>query len=228
MNVVLILAGGVGERSGQEIPKQFVEINNKPLIVYTIEKFQQCMNIDRIYVSCIDGWQDYLWKKTKEYNLTKVIDIVKGGSNGLQSVANGLKAMNDLQYDDLVLIHDAVRPFIDNESICNNISIAEKYGNAVCTVDLVETLLLSEDGMISSKTVSRDHLKRVLTPQTFRFGELTALYSDENLDASKFPSTFSLFIERGNIVYCSKGSEKNIKITYPEDIEYFKNMFEQI
>lgn len=225
MNVALILAGGIGSRSGEKIPKQFVEINNKPLIIYTLEKFQNCSDIDEICIVCIKEWIEFLKDKLNEFKILKVKYIVNGGKNGLESVKNGLKAMDKLSQNDLVLIHDAVRPFIDNESINENIRVAKKYGMALTAVDLVETLVYSEDGCYSNKIINRDNLKRILTPQTFSYGTLVELYNNSVLDSNIFPSTFSLYMNKGLPVYCSKGSEKNIKITYPEDIQYFKKMF---
>ena len=224
--IALILAGGVGTRSGEKIPKQFVEINRKPLIVYTLEKFQKCNSVDGIVVACVENWIPYLEEYVKLFNISKVLKIVKGGTNGLDSVKNGLKALNMCSDEDLVLIHDAVRPFVDVNSIEENIRVASQYGLALTAVDLLETLVHSNNGIIGDRVVDRDNLKRILTPQTFNYKLLKKLYEDDSkLDPVKYPSTFSLYMSTGAKVYCSKGSEKNIKITYPEDIEYFKKMF---
>lgn len=224
--IALILAGGVGTRSGEKIPKQFVEINRKPLIVYTLEKFQESNSVDGIVVTCVENWIPRLEEYVREFNISKVLKVVKGGKNGLDSVKNGLNALSMCSDEDLVLIHDAVRPFVDVSSIEENIRVASQYGLALTAVDLLETLVYSEDGIVGEKVVDRDKLKRILTPQTFNYKLLKELYADDSkLNPLKYPSTFSLYMSTGAKVYCSKGSEKNIKITYPEDIQYFKKMF---
>lgn len=224
--IALILAGGVGTRSGEKIPKQFVEINRKPLIVYTLEKFQESNSVDGIVVTCVENWIPRLEEYVREFNISKVLKVVKGGKNGLDSVKNGLNALSMCSDEDLVLIHDAVRPFVDVSSIEENIRVASRYGLALTSVDLLETLVYSEDGIVGEKVVDRDKLKRILTPQTFNYKLLKELYADDSkLNPLKYPSTFSLYMSTGAKVYCSKGSEKNIKITYPEDIQYFKKMF---
>lgn len=226
MNIALILAGGIGSRSGEKIPKQFVEVNDKPLIIYTLEKFEKCRDIDGIVITCVKEWISRLNEYIKKFGITKVINVVEGGKNGLFSVKKGIDALNNCEDNDLILIHDAVRPFIDEMSIEENIKVGQKYGVALTSVDLLETLVYSADGINGEKVIDRDNLKRILTPQTFKYSLLKELYYDEEkLDAQKYPSTFSLYMSTGNKVYCSKGSEKNIKITYPEDIEYFKKMF---
>lgn len=226
MNIALILAGGIGTRSGEKIPKQFVEINCKPLIIYTLEKFEKCNAVDGMVITCVKEWIPRLNDYIKIFGISKVIDVVEGGKNGLFSVKKGIDALYGCADSDLILIHDAVRPFIDEFSIEENIKIGQKYGVALTSVDLLETLVYSSNGVDGEKVINRDNLKRILTPQTFRYSILKELYSDEKrLDAQKYPSTFSLYMSTGNKVYCSKGSEKNIKITYPEDIEYFKKMF---
>lgn len=227
MNIALILAGGVGTRAKELIPKQFVKVANKPVIIYTLEKFQSCSMIDKIYISCVSGWEDTLSRYISEFKINKVSGICRGGSTGLESVAYGLNAIGDAATDnDLLLIHDSVRPFIDTESIERNLEVAKEYGNALTAVDLVEDLVLSENGVSSRQIVSREKLKRVMTPQTFRYGLLKEVYSSTDIYNTSAPSTFLLCIQQNIPVYCSRGSDKNIKLTYPEDIEYFRKMFE--
>ncbi len=227
MNIALILAGGIGSRSGEKIPKQFIEVNGKPLIIHTIEKFECSKEIDGIVVSCIQGvWQDKLKDECKKYGIQKLLGICDGGRTGLESTQNGIKFLSFYNDRDLVLIHDAVRPFIDEKSISQNISVALEHDVAMCSVDCVETLVHTVDGICSDKVISRDGMKRVLTPQTFRLGILRELYQGLDCSKSECPSTFVLYMNAGKPVYCSKGSERNIKITYPDDVKYFRNMFE--
>ncbi|MBP3367316.1 MAG: 2-C-methyl-D-erythritol 4-phosphate cytidylyltransferase [Treponema sp.] len=224
-NRALILAGGIGSRTGENIPKQFIEVNKKPVVCYTIEKFLEISEIYEIFVVCLDSWIP----KMKHYiNCFKYqnVHICKGGITGLDSVYNGISAMNSYDGSDFVLIHDAARPFIDAESIRQNIQTAQKYGCAVCSVDCVETLVFSKDGLRSEKIVQRDCLKRIMTPQTFQLKILRELFSDHTkILASNSPSAFCLYADAGYPVYCSRGTERNVKITFPEDVEYFKNLF---
>ena len=228
MNIGLILAGGKGKRSGEKIPKQFVKVNNKPMIVYTLEKFQECHMIDAIYISCIETWMNQLNNYVLKYGISKVKKIIKGGKTGLDSVYKGLQGMsNHVTDDDLILIHDAARPFVDNQSLENNIKVAQKYGLAMSSIDCVETLVYSNDGIYADKIIPRDNIKRILTPQTFKYGILKELYKDFNYLNTTEPSTFSFYMNKGLPIYCSKDSEKNIKITCPADIAYFKKLFNE-
>lgn len=225
MNYAVILAGGVGKRTGESIPKQFIRVNNKPLIVYTLEKFQNCNLIDEISIACIPDWMDELRTIVREFNLNKVKYITEGGNNGLTSAYNGVMAINSLSDNDLVLIHDGVRPFVDEETIVRNIDVASKHGLAMTAVDCLETLVYSEDSEYSNRIIPRDNLKRILTPQTFKSSILKELYKNEDIYSSNQPSTFALYMSKGLPIYLSRGNEKNIKITYPEDVLYFKSFF---
>lgn len=225
MNIAMILAGGVGARTGLNYPKQFYTVNNKPVIVYTLEKFQMSPSIDVIEVVCADEWKLEVMSYKEKYGITKLIGTAKGGSSGLYSALNGLLAMDWAEEEDYVLIHDSVRPFIDVDTIENNIEVAHQYGVAMTATKCVETLVYAEDGSYAEKVVPRDGLYRIQTPQTFTKGKILDLLEKTDLDNCNEPSTFSLWMAMGNPIYCSKGNEKNIKITYPEDIDYFKRLF---
>ena len=145
MNIAVIFAGGVGSRM-QTIggtPKQFLNVHGKPIIIHTLEKFQENDNIDAITIACVDGYIDHLWKLVKKYDITKVKAIVKGGKNGQESIYNGLKAAKEISdsNDDIVLIHDGVRPLIGNKLIDDNIATVKKYGNAITCVECKETVV---------------------------------------------------------------------------------------
>lgn len=226
MNIAIILAGGQGIRARQKFPKQFVEVKGKPLIVYTLEKFQQCDLIDQICVVCAEEYINLVTQYKNLYNITKLMQISKGGDTGLQSLYNGYFSLDGLNSDDLILIHDAVRPFISVNLIKDNINCAKKYGVAMTAVDCVETLAVTDDGLSAKKFIPRDGIKRIQTPQTFSSENLLKIFKNVDLTANNEPSIFILWMQMGNPIYCSRGSEKNIKITYPEDVEYFKNMFE--
>lgn len=225
MNIALLLAGGVGMRASCQMPKQFIEVNNKPLIVYTMEKFQQSEYIDRICVVCLDKWIPKVREFAEKFEIEKLDVICEGGNSGLESLQNGLNALN-CKEEDLIVIHDAVRPFVDEQIIEDNIRVAKQNGIAVAAIDCVETLVYAEESGYAEKMLSRDNLKRVQTPQTFQYGILTKLFESVDISKVKEPSVFALYMSLGNSIYCSRGSEKNIKITYPEDIEYFRNLFQ--
>lgn len=130
-NIALIIAGGVGARMGQDIPKQFINVNDRPVIIYTLEAFQKHPEIDAIEVVCLDGWHDVLKAYAKQFGIAKLENIVSGGLNGQDSIRNGLldiyKRYNS--DDDVVLIHDAIRPMLLPEIITDNIKICREYGN---------------------------------------------------------------------------------------------------
>lgn len=222
VNIALILAGGVGTRVGEPIPKQFIDVNGKPIIVHTLQKFQNSCKVDAILISCIPDtrWVDFLKNQCARYKISKLIGICSAGQSGLESAKNGVDFLACFDNQDLVLIHDAVRPFVDLKSISENVLVAEQYGNAVCAIECVETLIHSSDGIISDGIIDRVGLKRVLTPQTFRLDILRDLFSTDDFRKTRSPSVFAYYMEKGHQVYFSKGSEANIKITYPEDIEY--------
>ena len=197
-NTALILAGGHGTRARQDIPKQFIEINGKPLVCYTIEKFLAVSEIDEIIIVCLEDWIPKI-KEYIDFTARSSIRVCAGGGTGLDSVWCGLQILRNNDGADLVLIHDGVRPFVDAETIRKNILTAQKYGCAVTSVDCVETLVYTEDGLYSERIVQRDYLKRVMTPQTFRLKTLRDLFSDhEKIISSKSPSTFCLYVEGGH------------------------------
>lgn len=226
MNIALILAGGVGSRSGLNYPKQYFRVNEKPVLVYTLEKFQKAPSVDRIVVVCSAEWENEVKGYKEQYGIGKLYQTCLGGNTGLKSVLNGLNGLQGANPQDLIILHDAVRPFVDVDLIEDNISIAKQYGNAMAAVPCVETLVFTEDGKYAEKMIPRDGLKRIQTPQTFKFVDLYSLLSRTDLDMCREPSAFSLWMTKGKAIFCSQGNEKNIKITYPEDLDYFQKLFE--
>jgi len=225
-NIALILAGGVGKRAETALPKQFIAIKNKPLIVYTLEKFEQCATVDAICVVTHKDWVGEVKRYSKEYKITKLQNVIAGGSTGLHSLKNGVDEISKKETDALILIHDAVRPFVTEKIIVENIKVAEEHGVAVTSIPCLETLIkIDGEKNYSNESVPRDGLMRVMTPQTFRLQVLKQILSLENLDDCIYPSFFALYMSKGFPVFVSYGSEKNIKITYPEDIDYLKSLF---
>ena len=183
-NIALIIAGGSGNRMHQDIPKQFLTVNERPVIVYTLEAFEKHPSIDSIAVACLEG---------------------------------------SCGPDDIVLIHDAIRPMISPEIISDSIRVTKKYGNATAVIPCAEAMMQTEDGLASTGSYPRDKLKRTQTPQTFFIKDICSLHR-RALEAGITNSVASctLMIEMGEKVYFSAGSEKNIKLTTVEDIDIFK------
>lgn len=223
-NIALIIAGGAGTRMHQDLPKQFITVNERPVIVYTLEAFEKHPEIDSIAVVCIEGWEHVLWAYAKQFIITKLKYVIPGGKNGQDSIRNGVYELEKhFNVDDLVLIHDAIRPMVSAEIISDNIRVARQYGNAITVIPCVEAILQTEDGVMSVGTYPRDRLKRTQTPQAFRIGDICNLHK-RALAAGTTNSVASctLMIEMGEQVYFSIGSEKNIKLTTVEDIDIFK------
>ncbi len=223
-NVALVIAGGSGNRMRQDIPKQFLTVYEKPVIVYTLEAFQNHPSIDAIAVVCIDGWEQVLWAYAKQFNITKLQYIIPGGKNGQDSIRNGVMELEKhYSKDDLVLIHDAIRPMVSAEIISDNIRVAMECGNAITVIPCAEAMIQTEDGAVSIGSYPRDRLKRTQTPQAFHIGDICELHR-KALEAGITNSVASctLMIEMGEQVYFSVGSEKNIKLTTVEDIDIFK------
>lgn len=223
-NVALIIAGGVGARMHQDIPKQFINVQDKPVIIYTLEVFQQHPNINAIEVVCLDGWHDILWAYAKQFGIAKLENIVNGGATGQDSIRNGLFDLAKRYHDDddIVLIHDAIRPMVSADIISDNIRVCRQYGNATTVIPCTSVMLRTSDSVVSDDQVPRDNLKITQTPQTFYINELIEVHKEaikRNLEPSI--ASCALYIEMGKKVYLSAGSEKNIKLTTSEDIEIF-------
>lgn len=225
MNIALIIAGGVGQRMGQDIPKQFINVDNIPVIVYTMAAFQKHPEIDAIEIVCIDGWHDVLYAYAKQFGISKLENVVSGGKNGQDSIRNGLIDISNRHSadDDIVLIHDAIRPLVSQDIISDNIRVCRECGNAITVIPCNAAMLKTFDGIQSESQVPRDNLKETQTPQTFFLKGIVNAHK-EALDKGVVASVASctMYIELGKKLYMCKGSEKNIKLTTVEDVEIFK------
>lgn len=226
MNIAMLIAGGKGVRTQQDIPKQFLNIYDKPVIVYTLQAFQQHPDIDEIVVVCIDGWQQVLWAYAKQFNISKLKWVTVGGDNGQSSIRNGVEELS-LHYsdDDMILIHDAIRPNISQEIISNCIEVCRLYGSAITVIPCAEAMLFrkNENGDVSNQLVSRDSLARTQTPQAFLLGKLKWAHNEAlKRGIINSTATCTLMIELGEEVHFCMGSEKNVKITTTEDLDIFK------
>ncbi|WP_303016606.1 IspD/TarI family cytidylyltransferase [Holdemania massiliensis] len=228
-NIALIIAGGVGMRTHQDIPKQFINVKDVPVIVYTLKAFQNHPLIDAIEVVCIEGWHDVLWAYAKQFGISKLENIVNGGETGQDSIRNGLKsiAKRYKDTDDIVLIHDSIRPMVSAEIITDNIDVCRKYGNATTVIPCTSVMLTTNNSISSEGQIPRDNLKITQTPQAFFLNELLEVHKKAiTMDLLPSIASCALYIELGKKVYLSRGSEKNIKITTSEDIEIFQSLLE--
>jgi len=224
MNIVILTAGGTGTRTHQDIPKQFLTVNNKPLLIYTLEAFQQHPSVDEICVSILDGWDQILWAYAKQFNITKLKYVVTGGATGQESIFNGLKEIKKYHSNnDVVIIHDGNRPMVSQEIITDNLIKQKPYGSAVTAIPCTEVVFESEDKIESIKSIPRENLQRTQTPHSYFLGDLwDAHMQAEKLNIKGTAASCSLMESLGKKSYFSKGSEKNIKITTIDDIEIFK------
>lgn len=226
MNYALVIAGGAGNRMGQDIPKQFIHVDNCPIIIHTLKCFENHPDIDGIAVVCLNGWETVLQSYANQFNVSKLKWILPGGKTGFESIHNGLIGLKDagVKDEDLVLIHDGVRPLLSQEIISSNIAICKSYGYAITGIQCREAILLSEDGFKSEKSIPRDMLIRTQTPQTFRMKNIWEAH-EEAIKVGNINSVASctLIAELGGrTMHIVPGSEKNIKVTTTEDIEILK------
>ena len=226
MNIGVIFAGGVGTRmNSKDKPKQFLMVHGKPIIVHTIEIFQNHPNIDGIIVVCVKGWIDYMEELAYRYRLDKIAKIVPGGETGQLSIYNGLKAAKEVYGvdDNIVLIHDGVRPLISAETISDNIESVKKYGSAITTVPAQETVIVVDDNENVKEIVERSHARLARAPQSF--------YLEEILDAQEkaiakgltnMTDSCTLMMHFNKKLATIPGEKNNIKITTPEDFYTFR------
>lgn len=223
-NIALILAGGVGSRMHQDIPKQFISVNDKPVIVYTMEVFQNHPDINAIYIVCLNGWHEILKAYIKQFNITKAVQVIEGGKNGQDSIRNGVYAIAEkYKEDDLILVHDAIRPMLSADIISDNIVKCKKYGSAITVIPCMEAMLKSRDEIESEESILRNSLFRAQTPQTIRVKDAVRIHKKAlEKGITNSVATCTLLLELGEKVYFARGSELNIKITTPDDITIFK------
>lgn len=226
MNIALIIAGGSGNRMGQDIPKQFMHVEGCPIIIHTMRCFQNHPDIDSIAVVCLKGWETVLQAYANQFCIDKLKWIFPGGNSGMESIHNGIYGLRDVGCDneDLVLIHDSVRPLLSQDIIGSNIAICKAYGYAITGIQCREAILESEDGFSANVSIPRDKLIRTQTPQTFRLGNIINVHEEaKNKGIVNSVASCTLIAEvGGRNMHIVPGSEKNIKITTVEDLEILK------
>lgn len=226
MNIAIILAGGTGSRIGANIPKQFIKIQDKPILAYTLEVFQNNDNIDIIEVVCHKDWIEESKGICKKYAITKVKWFVEGGNTFQTSVMNGIFYLKDkINNDDIVVISFGVSPLTTDEIINDSIKVCKEHGNAIASEDMVLCTCIKDDEYSTTQNILRETLKGFSNPWSFKYGEVCALYEQAINDgklASIEPHTTSLYLEYGKCLWFSKTNSLNIKITTPYDLDMFE------
>ncbi|MBE5954268.1 MAG: 2-C-methyl-D-erythritol 4-phosphate cytidylyltransferase [Lachnospiraceae bacterium] len=226
MNVAIIIAGGVGCRMGHDIPKQFITVEDKPVLVYTLENFQNHSMIDAIEVVCIDGWQQDVEGYVEKYNITKLKWIVTGGATAQESIRNGVEHLKGkVVEEDTIVIHDGIRPLVDIEVLTDVIETCHRCGNGVTSLPYNEQIFVIDDEVSTTRYIPRETLRRVSTPQAYKYNKLAWAYDkafreEIGIYGSSYANT--MMVELGERLYFAKGSDKNIKLTTPDDLEIFK------
>ena len=230
-SVALIIAGGSGHRMGQDIPKQFINVYDKPVLIYTLESFQRHPLVDAIEVVCIDGWHDIVWAYAKQFNIDKLQWIVSGGASGQESIRNGVYNLEGkISDEDIVIVHDGIRPLVEPSVLSDVIGKCQKYGNAVTSMPYNEQIFVKDTEDTTKQYVPRETLRRVATPQAYKFGLLDEKYHEAfekeiGIYGSSYTNT--MMVDLGVTLYFAAGSDKNIKLTTKDDLEMFKAYLKQ-
>lgn len=228
MNVAIIIAGGSGHRMGQDIPKQFINVYDKPILIYTLESFQKHPLVDAIEVVCIDGWHDIVCAYAKQFGIEKLQWIVSGGETGQESIRNGVYHLDGkVNENDNVIIHDGIRPLVEPSVLTDVISKCQQFGNAVTSLPYNEQIFVvnKHDDTTTTQYIPRETLRRVSTPQAYKFGLLLEKYREAfakgvGIHGSSYTNT--MMVELGVTLHFAAGSDKNIKLTTKDDLEIFK------
>ena len=228
MNIAILIAGGSGKRMGQDIPKQFINVYDKPVLLYTLESFERHPQIDAIEVVCIDGWHDVLRAYARQFNISKLKWIVSGGASGQESIRNGVYNLEGKVHpEDIIVIHDGIRPLVDASVLTDVLIKAQKYGNAVTSMPYNEQIFIinPDESSTTKQYIPRETLRRVSTPQAYRFDLLDEKYHEAfekkiGIYGSSYTNT--MMVELGVTLHFAAGSDKNIKRTTKDDLELFK------
>ena len=229
MNIALLTAAGSGNRMGQDVPKQFMSIDNIPVIIYTLMPFQKHPEIDAIAVVCLKGWEAFLDSYARQWGVTKLRWIFPGGATNQESIRNGLYGLRDAgcSEDDIVLVQDGVRPLVNSRIISENIAACKEYGYAVTGLVCKEAIMRQEGDNLCDIEYSREELIRTQTPHTYHLGTLLNAHKEaEEKGIMNTVASCTLLAKTGiKSQHLVRGSERNgLKLTRPEDIELFQAM----
>lgn len=225
----LIIAGGVGARMGTDIPKQFLSVFDRPVLSYTMEAFQKDENIDGIAIVCVEGWDHMIDAIAKQYKITKYIGNCLGGSTGQESIYRGLCFLKShINENDIVLIHDAIRPLVSQAIIDDCIKVVKERGNAVSVIPCNEVILENVEGSTAEadRTIPRSILKRTQTPQGASLKTLLEMHEKAKAEGKSYIATADMLLGSGYTVHYSIGSEKNVKLTTQDDLDIMKALLQ--
>lgn len=230
MNIAVIFAGGAGKRmNSKDKPKQFLEIYDKPIIIRTLEIFENNPDIDKVVVVCIEDWIGYLEKLLEKYTIKKVVKIVPGGSTGQLSIYNGLNAAKDISNHekDIVLIHDGVRPLINSNLLTKNIEDVKKYGSSITTSLVKETIIEIDDLENIQLVPERKYSRIAKAPQCFYLKDILNAHTNAlNEGITTFIDSCTLMSHYGYPLHCTDGPYENIKITTPDDFYMMRSILQ--
>ena len=231
MNIAIITAGGRGTRMGEtNVPKQFLEVGQQPLIVHTVNHFQNNKNIDAIIVVCVSGFIDYIKNLKDDYHLSKIVAIVPGGATGQESIFNGIQKAYELYRDDenaIVLIHDSVRPLIDSAIIDANIQNVQQNGTSVTVNSISETVLQCADGVVQ-RVIERSSCFSGRAPQAFYLRDLYQCHLLAKKEGKlSFVDSSSLMSHYGYKLFTVEGPIENIKVTTPLDFDLVQGILKK-
>ncbi len=224
----IIVAGGSGNRMGQDIPKQFIHVYDKPILIYTLEGFQRHAQVDSIGVVCLAGWKDIVWAYAKQFNIDKLEWVIDGGDSVQESIRNGVFSLEGkLCCEDIVIIHDGIRPLVDESVLTDVIVKCKAYGNAVTSLAYNEQIFVidKDNPEITKEYIPRETLRRVSTPQAYKFEILYKKYYeafDKGIGITGSAYTNTMMVDLGEELHFAAGSDKNIKLTTRDDLEMFK------
>lgn len=228
MNIAIIIAGGVGNRMGQDIPKQFLNIYDKPILIYTLESFQRHPEVDAIGVVCIDGWENVVQAYANQFNITKLQWIVKGGNSAQESIRNGVYHLEGrCADDDIIIVHDGIRPLVEPSVLSDVLAKAKEYGNGVTSMPYNEQIFVvsEDDETTTTQYIPRETLRRVSTPQAYRFDLIDSKYHEafeKEIGTKGSNYTNTMMVQLGVRLHFAMGSDRNIKLTTKDDLELFK------
>lgn len=229
-NIAVIFAGGSGTRmNAKTLPKQFLNMNGKPIIIHTLEYFENCKEIDGIVVSCIDGWMDYFQKFVEKFRITKVKKIVRGGNTGQESIYNALCGASEVypEEETVVLIHDGVRPLISEELILSNIKTVRTFGTAITVSPVTETVVIANEEEKLENVVERSHCFHAKAPQSFYLKDILSAHEKAREEGIlDMIDSATLMSRYGYKLHLVEGNVENIKITNPADFYVFRSLYE--
>lgn len=229
MNIAVIFAGGSGARMGKGIPKQFIEVEGKPILIHTLENFQEHEDIQKIYIACKEEYIDKLRRMCHRFLMDKVCGIVKGGSTGQDSIYNALKKVHEENSDDdIVLIHDGVRPFVPHELITKNIEYVKTYGSAVTCTPMTETPIVSRGREVIEETPDRKEFFLAQAPQSFYLKDILDAHEKIRAEGGygEVVDSCTLMKRAGKEIHIVAGNRGNIKVTTPEDLYLLRGLLE--